>query len=263
MRKIDTPELTICFPVRIDSDHRMRNLLSALSYYQRVTNARIIVIEADAEPHVADIMAKRYPSVLYRFVYDTNEIFHRTHYINEMFRMTRSKIAAVADCDILVPGVQILAAYKALMSSDTDVMAIPYDGVVWSVNQYYSDLFHHKGDIRLLSEVTAPRSALFSFGSVGGFFIVDVERYRLFGWENEHFIGWGPEDAERHHRLTILGHPPVIIPGEIYHLYHSRGINSGYAVEEVTLATKSEYCKVCSMWPHELRAYVDSWQWTK
>lgn len=252
--------MTLCFPVRIDSEFRLRNLKAALRYYSKCTNAQIMVIEADVIPK-AHRTVKRFPAVTYHFVADHNPILHRTRYINDMLRLAVTKLAAVADTDIIVPPSQIQAAYDAVNASDTEVMAIPYSGIAWSINEYYSDIFCRQCDIRLFTEFTAPRPTLFNFASVGGFFVVDVERYRLCGWENEYFIGWGPEDAERHHRLTILGCAPAIIPGVIYHLYHTRGINSGSTDAEVALATKREYSKVCSMWPHELRVYVSRWPW--
>ena len=260
MKKVDTSAMTICFPVRIDSDFRLRNLEAALRYYSRVTTSRIIVLEADDSPK-ADKVAGRFAAETYRFVADGKPIFHRTHYINEMLRMADTRLAAVADTDIIVPRAQILAAYNAVYDSETEVMAIPYDGIAWSINEYYSDVFCRRGDIRLFTKFTAPRNSLFSFNSVGGFFVVEIERYRRCGWENEYFAGWGPEDAERHHRLTILGCDPVIIPGVIYHLYHSRGINSGSEDMALALATKREYCKVCAMWPDELRSYISTWPW--
>ena len=45
---------------------------------------------------------------------------------------------------------------------------------------------------------------------------------------NEHFYGWGPEDAERVRRMEILGYPVgVNTEGPLYHLWIQ---------EEITLA---------------------------
>ena len=43
--------------------------------------------------------------------------------------------------------------------------------------------------------------------SVGGAFLVNKNVYIKYGGENQHFYGWGPEDAERCKRMEILGLP--------------------------------------------------------
>lgn len=102
---------------------------------------------------------------------------------------------------------------------------------------------------------------MFGFISVGGAFLVNVELYRVCGWENEHFPGWGPEDFEREHRLDILGHKPSRVRGKIYHLSHPRGINSSNNSYNLLYTVKKEYCKVCSMLKPELLNYIHTWEW--
>ena len=104
---------------------------------------------------------------------------------------------------------------------------------------------------------------MFGYISVGGAYLCNIERYKLYGWENEYFIGWGPEDYERFMRLDIFGKKPLQIKGVIHHLNHPRGGNSGNFFKHVILETKREYCKICAMMPDELRQYVDTWPWIK
>ena len=96
---------------------------------------------------------------------------------------------------------------------------------------------------------------------MGGAYLVDVLRYRKYGWENEYFLGWGPEDAERYTRLEILGQKPCRVDGHLYHLFHPRGVNSGMSDKVLAKSTKKEYCKVCSLSPEELKKYIKSWKW--
>ena len=46
------------------------------------------------------------------------------------------------------------------------------------------------------------------------------------GMENENFIGWAPEDYERYHRFNLFGYKIGRVNDKVYHLDHTRGINS-------------------------------------
>ena len=94
----------------------------------------------------------------------------------------------------------------------------------------------------------------------GGVFFVHRERYFECGGENEHFTGWGPEDAERLRRVSILGHKVCWTnASQAYHLNHPRGKNSDFFEEEATIRLRKELCKVCSMDQEELKHYIESW----
>lgn len=140
-------------------------------------------------------------------------------------------------------------------------MVLPYDGRFIAVDDYYSDLFRQSLDISTLTTIQGNQTLMFGFISVGGIYVVDVAKYKECGWENENFLGWGPEDFEREHRLDILGHRPKRVSGVIYHLNHPRGVNSTNAIEDLAYSTKKEYCHVCSMLRPELISYIETWIW--
>lgn len=260
MKKRDMSQLTFCIPVRIDSDYRLRNLNSVLAFYSSRIKAKYIVLEADTVQHI-----KTLPNVdglRYKFVNDNNPIFHRTHYINMMLHDTATPLAAVWDADAIAPTSQLHQAYTLLIDKGC-TMVYPYDGRFWQVDLFHSELFNHNRNIKILESYDMPRILMSGYHSVGGAFMVNVEAYRKYGWENEHFTGWGPEDVERYHRLEILGERPARTEGPLFHLYHTRGMNSGDYDKELSTSTKREYSHVCSMMPDELRAYVDTWEWTK
>ena len=91
----------------------------------------------------------------------------------------------------------------------------------------------------------------------GGAYLVHKQRYLQCGGENEHFTGWGPEDTERLHRVTILGHSVCHIPlGELFHLYHPRGSNSFYLSKENAKYMREEFIRICCMSLDELKSYI-------
>lgn len=256
--------LTFIFTTKVDSAYRLLNIKATLKFYTtQFPRASFIFLEADSKPSLKDFIKVRYPYIEYYFVHDTNPIFHRTHYINEELRYTKTPFAAIVDSDIIVPQKQIYNSVKILHNKTKVIMVYPYDGRFIGLDAYYSDIFRKTCNISNLIDADVFNTPLFGFRSVGGIFIVDVSKYRTCGWENEYFPGWGPEDFEREHRLDILGYKPSRVQGKIYHLNHPRGINSSNSYEPLILATKREYCKVCSMMPDELRDYIATWPWIK
>nr|WP_302828862.1 galactosyltransferase-related protein [uncultured Bacteroides sp.] len=258
--KKDLRHLTFCIPIRVDSTYRMHNLLSLLKFYSRHIATNYIILEADKRQHLTKL--PRIPGLVYEFVYDENSIFHRTHYINRMFSMASTPLAAVWDTDVIVPVPQVNEAYEKLLNANV-VMVYPYDGRFWHINSFFAHCFHEHLKIRILTDSDMPRVLMSGYNSVGGAYMVNIDLYKRYGWENEYFVGWGPEDCERYKRLCILGQTPFRVKGSLYHLYHPRGINSGDFKEELAYQTKKEYCHVCGMMPEELRQYVNTWNWIK
>lgn len=255
---IDMSFLTFCIPVRIDSTYRLQNLTSILSFYSRHIRTNYLILEADNKRHIKSLPPIE--GLHYMFVSDTNPIFHRTHYINQMLRTATTPFAAIWDTDAISPINQLQQAYDYLLKHES-VMVYPYDGCFWQINYAYTKLFHEKKQIEIFQSNYMPRIYMAGYHSVGGAFLVNIEAYWACGGENEHFAGWGPEDVERYHRLEILGKRPIRIAGPLYHLYHTRGINSGDFEQNLAMGTKREYIRICAMMPNELRSYIQTWAW--
>ncbi|MBD5361313.1 MAG: hypothetical protein HDR79_08450 [Bacteroides sp.] len=254
-------DLTIIFTVRIDSETRFENVKATLSYYRELTQgAPTVLLEADSKPKLREIMRTEFPEVDYIFIQDENPIFHRTHYINEEFRRVKTQNAAVIDSDVIVPKNQLIRANKLLLFSD-EIMVFPYDGRFIGCDAYMSNIFRQRLNPKIFEAIDGNQQLMFGFISVGGAYLVNVNRYKTVGWENENFPGWGPEDFEREHRLDILGHKPKRIMGKIFHLNHPRGINSSNSYSPLVLKTKREYCRVCAMSAPDLMEYIASWPW--
>lgn len=258
---IDLRELTFCIPIRIDSEFRLRNLLAVLRFYTSHIRANYILLEADSKQHIYSD-SFQIDGLQYVYIHDENPIFHRTHYINYMLSMVKTRVAAVWDADAVAPVPQLRKAYENLLNGNS-VMCYPYDGRFWGVSDFFSSAFCKSVDIRLLTHFSQPLYLMCSYYSVGGAFLVDVEGYRKYGWENEHFAGWGPEDVERYRRLLILGEKPLRVTGSLYHLFHTRGVNSGDFDKKLAMDTKKEYIRICSMYPEELRKEIELWEWTR
>lgn len=261
MSKTHFEDLTIMMSTRIDSPDRLANVRASLGYYRKHTDARLMIIESDVQSYLGEIVQAEFPEVEYIFIEDHNPLLHRTHLMNEEFRRVKTRNAANIDVDVIVPIQQLSAANNAVLSGKY-IMALPYDGRLVQSPPVFANIFRQTLDIRSLTEIDGYQQLMFGFASLGGAYVVDVARYRELGWENEHFLCWGPEDMERFHRLDILGHRPLQVSGKCYHLPHARGINSGDTVPDMVLLTKKEYITILSMKPAELEKHINKWIWT-
>ncbi len=242
--------LTFGIPVRIDSKERKENLLAVIGYLAAI-QCHIIVLEADALPHVSETGCMN--NVEYRFIEDTNTIFHRTHYINDILHMAQTEIVAIWDTDVLVDYSQIFEALLLIQQGAT--ISYPYDGRFVMLSEQLSEQTRRKLDFEYLRNLRM--KSFLGRKLCGGAYIVHKQRYLLCGGENERFTGWGPEDAERLHRVIILGHKAChISDGELFHLYHPRGKNSNYQSKEDARRMREEFINICSMSPDELKSYI-------
>lgn len=242
--------LTIGIPVRIDSEERKANL-SAVLRYLAVLQCRIIVLEADAQPCADDVC--HINNAEHVFVEDTNEVFHRTHYINQLLQMAHTEMVAIWDTDVLIDYNQILEALQMIQNGIT--MSCTYDGRAVMLSEQLSKQMRHNLDFKFLKSLGM--KPILGRKSCGGAYIVHKRRYLQCGGENERFTGWGPEDAERLHRVTILGHKACHIPsGELFHLYHPQGKNSSFQSKEDACRLREEFVRICCMTPDELKSYI-------
>lgn len=242
--------LTIGIPVRIDSKERKENLYTVTRYLS-VLKCRIIVMEADVEPHVCEI--SKNGLIEYQFIKDNNAVFHRTHYINQLLQLADTEVMAIWDTDVLVGYHQIIEALQIVMNGAT--ISYPYDGRFIMLPEQLSTQTRHKCDFEYLRNLKM--KPILGRKSYGGAYLVHRMRYSECGGENEYFTGWGLEDAERHHRVAILGHKVCHIQsGELFHLYHPRGSNSNYQSKVDATRHRAEFVKECCMLPNELETYI-------
>ena len=243
-------QLTFVFPVRIDCEERRENLRVVLRQLDGL-GCRMLVLEADAVPALGD---EAWPDgVEYTFVEDASTVFHRTRYINELLRMAGTEVVGVWDTDVLVGYAQIGEAVQRILEGCT--IAYPYNGKFAKLSEPMSVHTRKNLDLEYLRHMKLD----YYFGRrfFGGAYLVHRQRYFQCGGENERFTSWGPEDSERMHRVRILGHKVAWTrSGQLYHLYHPRGVNSGYRSEADADRLRRELVKICCMDKETLENYL-------
>lgn len=225
--KADFKDMTFLIPVRIDSVERIENILANVSYLRKRLNTNIIVLEASNGCN--KILKHLLPKEIgYHFVYDDDVIFFRTHYLNIMASMVKTKFLAIWDADVIVPVEQMQDSIQHLRNNTADV-AHPYDGTSLETSDILRKLFLQTGNVDYLLKNRNKMQVLYSSRNMkGGGLFISTNKYIQSGKENENFYGWGPEDFERCERWEKFGYRFYRSKGEMLHLTHPRDLNGRY-----------------------------------
>ena len=173
--------------------------------------------------------------------------------------LSRRDGIGIWDTDVLLPKEQILEAVDAIRKGNA-VMSFPYDGRFYMLPQEDSMLLK-KREMNMEECCQKIYEYVLAHGpnSVGGAFLVNKNVYIKYGGENQHFYGWGPEDAERCKRMEILGLPIYRAQGPLLHLFHPRMQNSWFGNQRLEYANRMEFIRVAGMTRSQLLQYISGW----
>lgn len=229
---IDLSNATFIIPLRIESEDRMRNIITVLCFLLGNFNTQIIVKEVDkfstfkedVLSQVEEFLGKK-ANILHIFEKSDDPVFYRMHILNEMLIKTKTDVVINYDCDVILPVESYVSAYNSILKKECDVVypfgSGNYQKQIHATDELVTNFLTNDFDFNILEE----RSNIWSsdFGWVQFF---NRQVYIDGGMENENFRGSSPEDKERFYRFTTLGYKVGRINNLIYHLEHSRGSNS-------------------------------------
>jgi len=198
---IDLSNATFIIPLRIESEDRLRNIITVLCFLLGNFDTKIIVKEVDKSsvfieeviPQIHEFLGKD-SHITHIFEKSDDPVFYRMHILNEMNK----------ECDVIYP-----------FGSGN------YQKQIHATDELVSDFLNNDFDFSILDRKSNIWSS--DFGWVQFF---NRQVYIDGGMENENFKGSSPEDKERFYRFTTLGYNVGRINNLIYHLEHSRGSNS-------------------------------------
>ena len=245
VRRFDLTKTTFIIPLRIETEDRMRNIVTTLIYLTRNFNTKIIVKEVDKEsiyerevlPLLEQALEPDMLACIHHIFEQSDEFtFHRTKILNDMLWMVDTPVVANYDSDIILPLESYINATnmisKGWVHPDAEgskpvKMIYPYGfgNYQWQC---------HVGD----NEVTNFINSGFNFEYFNGHMrqwdakygfcqFFDTEEYKKLGGENENFVAYGYEDDERHFRFNLLSSVGRIHE-YVYHLEHGRTKNSWF-----------------------------------
>lgn len=244
-------DVTFLVPLRVDSGERLRNVITTTSWLLEHINTNVIVGVADVAS-VQPLLDARVQVV--QIDDDPHLPFHVTRVFNELSRHVATPLFVHYDTDIIIPIEQFHAAAEMIRSGNYDIV-LPYETWVSVPSEEIPALL-------TTSDVThAPVGFPRSLGDpVGGCVMRSVRNFTDVGMDNEHFIGWSPEDKERIHRSQVLGSRITRVPGPMFHLEHPRQTPQPYS-DPYWQVGQAEFERIQLLSTDELREEMALWPW--
>jgi len=219
-------DFTFLFLVRLDTIDRIENLIAVSEFLVLNFDANLRVLEcAPYNNHLLEKLLNK--KISYDFKEDHNPILYRTRYLNQMSCESNTPFVAVWDTDVIAPIHQIAKSFELLRNDSADFV-YPYENHFWDTSLILKKLYLEECNIAVLEQNTKKMKEMYSPNPMGGAFLANLKAYKEAGLENENFYGWGLEDGERFYRWESLGYKIKRVPGPLFHLSHSRGINSTF-----------------------------------
>ena len=265
--KIDLSEATFIIPIRIESQDRLRNVITTTAFLLENFDMNILIKEVDSEsvfkrdalPVLNDILECDV-DVKHIFEKSNESLFHRQKVLNEMVAESKTEIVVNYDCDVLLPLDSYHEAYQSILHHTHDVI-YPYGQGMYQKQVRATDevvsKFLETSDYQYLDEVSNLHTS--DFGWVQFF---NRKVYIDGGLENENFKAYSPEDKERFYRFTTLGYNVGRINDYVYHLEHTRGENSWFSNPHM-ISNMEEWEKIQRMNREQLLEYYSQQEYLK
>ena len=226
-------DLTFLIPTRIETEDRLRNIISSVSYLLRHIPAKVIVKEVSNHPTfqfraVPEIKKYADTSNLTYLYEETQEpLFCKSKVLNDLIVAADTKVVANYDADCILPLDSYHQAYVAINENQADVV-YPYGcGIYQWRAEYNQDIYQQF--VNQLDVSVLDKKKKLSNSTIGWTQFVNRQKYINSYLMNENFISWGCEDDEFYYRMSVLGNRIGRIDNYVYHLEHSRTYNSWFS----------------------------------
>lgn len=227
-------DLTFLIPTRIETEDRLRNIISSVSYLLRHVPAKIIVKEVAprkmfkfrALPEI-----KKYADIsnlTYLYEENNDPLFCKSKVLNDLIVASDTTIVANYDADCILPKDSYKQAYDLIFYGEADVV-YPYGcGIYqWKADfsmDIYEEFVKSWDGISVLD-----KNKTLSNSTIGWTQFIKRDNYINSYMMNENFVSWGCEDDEFYFRMSTLGNRITRINSYVYHLEHSRTHNSWFS----------------------------------
>lgn len=245
---LDLRRTTLIVPVLVESEDRARNVETVLGHLDGKFRTRVIIKELYVDAPKVD--AGRYKNLDITHLTERFEgEFHRTRLLNDMLQLVRTPVVCNYDIDVLLPTESYVIA-QHLLASDLFDVVYPY-GIGDFQVKVDADFDRARLDDLIGSRPADLPGAKASRAEYGHCMFFSTDSYKSIGGENENFVAYGPEDAERHARCEKLGLRMHRLQDRVYHLEHSRTSFSTTANGHFN-ANQSLFEELIGMNPQEL-----------
>lgn len=251
---------TFVIPLRIETEDRMRNILTTVIYILMNTDAKVIVQEEDkishfgniVYPQICNVVETKITNLKHIFVESDDPVFHRTRILNDMTMKAKRQVVVNYDSDILLELDTYAEAERLIVSGEADVV-YPYGMGNWQYqvmadNELVTDFINNEFNFDILKSKSRVWDAKYGFCQ---FF--DRKKYIECGLENENFVSYGYEDDERYYRFSKLTNLKRL-DAWVYHLEHGRTQNSWFNNPHI-INNKTLWETINQMNTEELKEY--------
>ena len=226
-------DLTFIIPTRIETEDRLRNIISSVSYLLKHLPAKVIVKEVAPQSTFkfrAIPEIKKYADIsnLTHIYEQTSEpLFCKSKVLNDLIVAADTKFVANYDADCILPLTSYHQAYALLAGDKADVV-YPYGCGIYQWKAEY-DMQVYQEFVSILDYRILDKRKSLSNSTIGWTQFVNRQKYIDSYMMNENFVSWGCEDDEFYFRMSTLGNRIARVEDYVYHLEHSRTDNSWFS----------------------------------
>ena len=226
-------DLTFIIPTRIETEDRLRNIISSVSYLLRHLPAKVIVKEVAPQSTFkfrAIPEIKKYADIsnlTHLYENSVAPLFCKSKVLNDLIVAADTKFVANYDADCILPLTSYHQAYAILAGDKADVV-YPYGCGIYQWKAEYNMQVYQEFVSTLDYRVLDKRKSL-SNSTIGWTQFVNRQKYIDSYMMNENFVSWGCEDDEFYFRMSTLGNRIARVDDYVYHLEHSRTDNSWFS----------------------------------
>lgn len=231
-------DLTFMIPFKLESEDRVKNLTTVISFLLSNFDGIVSVKEYDKTPKfesaVLPFLKNKFKSIKnlnYSFVEQSTDYFHKTRILNDLLEESNTEVVCNYDTDVILPIKSINHSYNAIIEKRFDAV-YPYGvGAYQKAVNYTSDLFDKfvSSDMKELDVNALNNYSNTSSSTIGWCQFVRRSNYINSFMMNENFAAWGPEDCEFFYRLNVMGNKVGRVNDYVYHLEHSRSTDSWFS----------------------------------
>ncbi len=226
-------DLTFLIPTRIETEDRLRNIISSVSYLLHHVPAKVIVKEVSNKPTfqfraIPEIRKYADTSNLTYLYEESNEpLFCKSKVLNDLIVAADTKVVANYDADCILPVTAYHQAYGMIDDDKADVV-YPYQCGIYQWKAEYNMQIYQEFT-QTLNVSTLDKNKTLSNSTIGWTQFINRQKYIECYMMNENFVSWGCEDDEFYFRMSTLGNRIKRLDGYVYHLEHARTHNSWFS----------------------------------
>ena len=227
-------DLTFLIPTRIETEDRLRNIISSVSYLLRHVPAKVIVKEVSGRNtflHRALPEIRKYADTdNLTHIYEENNdpLFCKSKVLNDLIVASDTSIVANYDADCILPKESYRKAYEMILHQEADVV-YPYGCGIYQWKAEFNMEIYDEFVKSWNGKSVLDKIKTLSNSTIGWTQFIRRENYINSYMMNENFVSWGCEDDEFYFRMSTLGNRIGRLNNYVYHLEHGRTHNSWFS----------------------------------